>query len=75
MEIKVSIALETALEFIIDVATCKQEEYTEKCQLTLSFISSLEDKILDVDKERLFDAYTAISRVRRSIGRHKKVEG
>ena len=73
MEIKISTALETALEFISEVATCEKEEYFEKCQLTVSFISSLEDVIGVEDKERLYDAYKSVMRIRSSIERHKKV--
>lgn len=72
MEIKVSTALETALEFISEVATCENEELEEKIHLSISFVHSLEGEISERDYERLMDAHIGVSRVRRRAKIYKR---
>lgn len=72
MEIKVSTALETALEFISEVATCKEEEYKETFELARTFTTSLYDEIDDRLVHVLRDTIININLIRGAIIRNKK---
>lgn len=72
MEIKLSTALETALEFISEIVTCKDEELEEKVCLSISFIHSLKEEIPERDYERLIDAHIGVTRVRRRVKIYKR---
>lgn len=67
MEIKVSLALETALEFISEVATCKEQEYREKRQLAHSFVGSLDGIIEEVEMNALEECLAKVKTIRRMI--------
>lgn len=75
MEIKVSTALETALEFISEVATCKVEELETNIDLGISFIDSLIEVLSFIEVQLLKNTLYSVSSTRRKIQLYKEIEG